>query len=80
MSLQVPPIALIGDPIEQAATPALMLELDAFEANLGTMAAFARQHRVALRPHAKAHKSVAIAHAQLAHGAVGICCQKLSEA
>lgn len=80
MSLQVPPIARIGDPIDQVATPALMLELDAFEANLGTMAAFARQHHVALRPHAKAHKSVTIAHTQLAHGAIGICCQKLSEA
>jgi D-serine deaminase-like pyridoxal phosphate-dependent protein len=35
---------------------------------------------VALRPHAKAHKCPAIALAQLQRGAVGICCQKVSEA
>jgi D-serine deaminase-like pyridoxal phosphate-dependent protein len=35
---------------------------------------------VALRPHAKAHKTPAIAQAQVARGAVGICCQKVSEA
>ena len=35
---------------------------------------------IALRPHAKTHKSVAIASRQLAAGAVGLCCQKVSEA
>lgn len=80
MSLSLPPIARIGDPLNAVCTPALLLDLDAYESNLSRMAELAARHRVALRPHAKAHKSVAIAQAQLAAGAVGICCQKLSEA
>jgi D-serine deaminase-like pyridoxal phosphate-dependent protein len=58
----------------------LLLDLDAFEANLAAMAALTAHHGLALRPHAKAHKSSAIAARQLAAGAAGICCQKLSEA
>lgn len=80
MSLSLPPIARLGDPLNAVCTPALLLDLDAFESNLRRMAELAARHRVALRPHAKAHKSVAIAQAQLAAGAVGICCQKLTEA
>lgn len=80
MPLQLPPIAAPGDRLEQVGTPALLIDLDAFEHNLAQMADFAARHKVALRPHAKAHKAPAIAQAQLAHGAVGICCQKLSEA
>lgn len=76
----VPEIACAGMPLEQVGTPALLLELDAFESNLRQMAEWAKSHNVALRPHAKAHKCVAIAQAQVAQGAVGICCQKLSEA
>jgi D-serine deaminase-like pyridoxal phosphate-dependent protein len=44
------------------------------------MAAFARQHGMALRPHAKTHKSVDIARLQMAAGAVGVCCAKVGEA
>ncbi len=44
------------------------------------MAAFARREGVALRPHAKTHKSVQIARRQIAAGAVGVCCAKLGEA
>src|SRR5687768_6750473 len=33
-----------------------------------------------LRPHAKTHKSPALARLQIARGAVGICCAKLGEA
>lgn len=62
-------------------TPALVLDLDAFEANLAAMAAFARAHRVKLRPHAKTHKSVTVARRQLEAGeVVGFCCAKLGEA
>lgn len=73
---------LIGQPGSRLAidTPALVLDLDPFEANLTTMARLARERGVALRPHAKTHKSVTIARAQLAAGAVGLCCAKLSEA
>ena len=78
--LSLPPVATVGDSVELVSTPALLLDLDTFESNLRQMAALAQTHKVALRPHAKAHKSVAIARAQIASGAVGICCQKLSEA
>lgn len=78
--LRVPPAARVGDALAQVGTPSLVLDLDAFEFNLQRVAGLARQHGVALRPHAKAHKSPAIAEAQIAAGAVGICCQKLSEA
>ena len=61
-------------------TPALILDLEAFERNIARMADFAKQHGLALRPHAKSHKSADIARAQLAAGAVGLCCAKLGEA
>ena len=61
-------------------TPALVLDLDAFERNIATMAALAQARGIALRPHGKTHKSVAIARAQIAAGAVGQCCAKLAEA
>jgi D-serine deaminase-like pyridoxal phosphate-dependent protein len=69
-----------GDPVATVATPALVIDLDAMERNLTAMAVFARSHGVRLRPHAKMHKSAAIAKAQIAAGAVGVCVQKLSEA
>jgi D-serine deaminase-like pyridoxal phosphate-dependent protein len=73
-------LARLGDPLDTIATPALVIDLDAMECNLGAMAVFARSHNVRLRPHAKMHKSAAIAKAQIAAGAVGVCVQKLSEA
>ena len=78
--LALPPPAQPGDPLAAIATPALVLDLDAFERNLDAMQAAANAAGVALRPHAKAHKTPAIALAQLQRGAVGICCQKVSEA
>jgi len=70
----------VGTPVDRIDTPALVLDLDAMERNIAAMAGFARQHGVRLRPHAKAHKSEAIARLQLAAGAVGVCVQKTSEA
>lgn len=61
-------------------TPALVLDLDAFDFNVATMAAVARDAGVQLRPHAKTHKSAELARAQLDAGAIGICCAKLGEA
>jgi 3-hydroxy-D-aspartate aldolase len=72
--------AALGMPFQDVDTPALLLDLRAFERNLAKMAAAARQAGVALRPHAKSHKSPDIAHRQIAGGAVGVCCQKVSEA
>jgi len=61
-------------------TPALVIDRDALERNIARMADFARASGVALRPHAKTHKSVDIARLQMKAGAVGVCCAKLGEA
>jgi D-serine deaminase-like pyridoxal phosphate-dependent protein len=66
--------------IEAIDTPALLVDLDAFERNLGRMAAAVKAAGVRLRPHAKTHKSPVITRRQMALGAVGACCQKVSEA
>ena len=75
-----PPPARPGDRIETISTPALLVDLAALEANIAGMASRMRASNLALRPHAKTHKSVEIARRQLAAGAVGLCCQKVSEA
>jgi 3-hydroxy-D-aspartate aldolase len=73
--------AEIGASLEDIHTPALIIELDAFERNVERMAKFAKQLGVRLRAHAKTHKSADIARYQMqAGGACGICCQKVSEA
>ncbi len=74
------PAARVGDAVAAIATPALVIDLDAMLRNLNALADFARQHRMRLRPHAKMHKSAAIARLQMAAGAVGVCVQKVSEA
>lgn len=73
---------LIGQQGSRAAlnTPVLVIDRDALERNIATMAAFAREHGVVLRPHAKTHKSADIAKLQIAAGARGVCCAKLGEA
>lgn len=76
----VRPPARLGDPVDAVDTPALLVDLDAFERNLERMAARARALGVRLRPHAKTHKSPDIAKRQVALGAVGVCVQKVSEA
>ncbi len=72
--------AVVGAGVEAIDTPALVLDLDAMERNLASMAGFARAHGMRLRPHAKMHKCAAIARLQMAAGAVGVCVQKTSEA
>jgi 3-hydroxy-D-aspartate aldolase len=74
------PPASIGDPVSAIDTPALVIDLEAFERNLDAMADFVATSGMRLRPHAKTHKSPDVALAQIARGAVGQCCQKLSEA
>ncbi len=61
-------------------TPALLLDLDAFEANLARMVEHVHRAGKTLRPHAKAHKCVEIAKRQLAAGACGVCVATLTEA
>jgi len=69
-----------GAPIEGIDTPALLLDLDAFQRNLDRMAGFFADRPVSLRPHAKTHKCPEIALRQLGAGAIGITCAKLGEA
>ncbi len=61
-------------------TPCLILEMDAFERNVRRLAESLAGSRVQVRPHAKSHKCPQIAMRQLAAGAVGVCCQKVTEA
>lgn len=61
-------------------TPALLLDLDAFEDNIRKMASHLESRNKAFRPHGKTHKCPEIARAQLSAGAVGICAARLSEA
>lgn len=74
--------ALLGRPDSRAAlnTPVLVIDRGALERNIRKMAALAQSHGLALRPHSKTHKSVAVAKLQIAAGAVGLCCAKLGEA
>ncbi|NNC23471.1 DSD1 family PLP-dependent enzyme [Salinisphaera sp. USBA-960] len=78
MALNIP--AEIGTRIEDVDTPCLLIDLDAYERNLKRMADFVSDHGLRHRAHAKTHKSADISHDQFAHGAVGVCCQKVSEA
>ena len=71
---------LIGRPWTEADTPALIVDLDRLEANIAHAAALGREHGLAVRPHFKTHKSVAIARRQIAAGAVGLTVAKLDEA
>ncbi|MCZ6515583.1 MAG: DSD1 family PLP-dependent enzyme [Acidobacteria bacterium] len=61
-------------------TPALLLDLDLFEANLRRMARHAKRAGVNLRPHAKTHKCPEIARRQVRAGAVGLCVANIGEA
>ena len=47
----------IGQSIQALDTPAVLVDLDVLERNIGRMAAFAAEQRIALRPHAKSRKT-----------------------
>lgn len=73
--------ALPGCALHEIQTPALLIDLDAFDRNLEKMRSFVERSGVRLRAHAKTHKSADIARLQIERGgACGICCQKVSEA
>ncbi|MBP6405766.1 MAG: DSD1 family PLP-dependent enzyme [Ramlibacter sp.] len=71
---------LVGQPVQAIDTPALVVDLDAMQRNLARMADFAKKHNIRWRPHAKMHKSAAIARLQMQAGAIGVCVQKTAEA
>src|SRR5688572_16265463 len=70
----------IGMRLDEVDTPALVLELDAFERNLRRMNDAVAGRKIRVRTHAKTHKCPEIARQQVAAGAIGVCCQKVSEA
>jgi D-serine deaminase-like pyridoxal phosphate-dependent protein len=74
------PPAEIGMPLDEVDTPALVIDLDAFERNLARLPERIAGTQVRLRPHAKTHKCPVIALKQMARGAVGVCVQKVGEA
>jgi D-serine deaminase-like pyridoxal phosphate-dependent protein len=69
-----------GMRVDEIDTPALIVDLEACGRNLERMAIYARERGLRLRPHAKMHKTPAMAQWQVRLGAVGVCCQKVSEA
>ncbi len=78
--MTTPPPAEVGMNLRDVDTPALLLDLDAFERNLDKMARAIEGQSVQLRPHSKSHKCPVIGLAQIKRGAVGLCCQKVGEA
>lgn len=72
--------ALVGHGVAEIDTPSLVVDLDAMKRNIARMAEFARKHNVRWRPHAKMHKSAALAKMMVDAGAAGACVQKTSEA
>jgi len=70
----------LGTPKDNLDTPALLLDLDLFEANVAQAVAVCRQHGVNWRPHAKCHKSPDIGRRLIEAGAIGLTCAKLGEA
>ena len=66
--------------IDDLATPCLLIERRRLDNNLERMQARATAERVALRPHTKTHKCVAIARHQLGVGARGLTVAKPGEA
>lgn len=66
--------------LRELTTPALVLDWDAFEQNIGAYQNQMNLHGLRARPHAKSHKCAEIARRQIAAGAVGICTASLHEA
>ncbi|HUB34668.1 MAG TPA: alanine racemase [Bryobacteraceae bacterium] len=61
-------------------TPAMVVDIDLFQANIRHMADTAKTNGINVRPHVKVHKSVDVAKHQMAHGAIGLTCATIAEA
>jgi D-serine deaminase-like pyridoxal phosphate-dependent protein len=69
----------VGRSVEELATPVLLVDLEAVRRNIA-VATECTRGRVALRPHAKTHKSVELARLQVAGGAIGVTTATVWEA
>ena len=74
------PLFTTSVPVDEYETPVLLLDVEAADRNIERMGNFFRGKKAALRPHVKVHKSPWLAKKQIAAGARGITCAKLSEA
>lgn len=72
--------ARIGDRVEEVETPALLIDVQAAERNIKRLQEITKGTSAIPRPHAKSHKCPNLARMQIKHGAIGVCCQKVSEA
>src|SRR5206468_451607 len=61
-------------------TPSLIIDLPTVKRNIAQLADYGRAHKLAIRPHAKTHKSVRMAKLQLDAGAIGLTVAKAGEA
>lgn len=75
-----PGAELIGRSLAELDTPVALVELDVFEQNAATIRRLLAEQGRTWRPHVKAHKAPQLARLQLAHGAIGVTCAKVSEA
>jgi D-serine deaminase-like pyridoxal phosphate-dependent protein len=66
--------------VNELETPVPVVDMDCMEANISRLQAYLDEHKIANRPHIKTHKIPEIARLQIDAGAVGITCQKVSEA
>lgn len=67
-------------PLEDLHTPALVIDLDAFDRNLDRMQSYLDANGMGLRCHTKMHKCPVIARQQIERGALGVCAAAVSEA
>ncbi len=72
--------AIIGKPIQDIDTPALLVDYTILERNIERLQRRSEDARLAVRPHMKAHKTPQVAHMQLRAGAIGLTCAKIAEA
>lgn len=75
-----PPLPTPGDPLASVLTPRPVIDENRLAANIARVQSYMDEHRLAFRPHIKTHKIPALAKAQIAAGAHGINCQKVTEA
>lgn len=66
--------------VDELETPVPVVDIDIMESNIARLQTYLDEHRIANRPHIKTHKIAEIARLQMDAGAVGITCQKVSEA
>ena len=69
-----------GAGMEQLPSPALVVDLDAFEANVATAEALLAGTGTRLRPHVKTHRTPGLAARQLGGVAAGVTCATVGEA